>query len=502
MTGSYDFTEVARSVVIAIAASYAALDLTGRVTAASGRARLAWLSGGAAAMGTGIWAMHFKGMLAFHLPVSVEYHWPTVLASLLVAILASAVALYVASRQKMGWVEALAGSVVMGAGIAGMHYIGMAAMRLPAITRFSPLLVTVSILLAMLFSLIALLMAFGLREETRWTVPRRLGSASVMGVAVSAMHYSGMAAASFMPASPPNLSHAVSITPFGNSGVVIVTLIVLVAVVITSSVDRRASAEVQQLNQDLERRVLERSSQLTAVNEELTRVARIAAMGELTASIAHEINQPLTAVATNASAALRWLAVRPPNLAEAQEAMASAMREANRAGRVIERVRTLLKKAPPEMRPLDVNEVIREILALVQRQLTSAGVAIHTQLVPAVPIVLGDRVQLQQVMLNLIMNGIDAMSAIVDRPRELVIKSAKHPDGVLIQVQDSGRGLDPEQADRIFEPFFTTKPEGIGMGLSISRSIVESHGGRLWATPGSPHGAVFHLILPAAGSGA
>src|ERR1700678_3939841 len=137
ITGSYNYGEVARSVLIAIAASYAALDLAGRVTAAGGRIRLAWLGGGAVAMGIGIWAMHFKGMLAFELPVPVEYHWPTILASLLVAILASAVALYVASRQKVGTVEALTGSVVMGAGIAGMHYIGMAAMRMPAMTRYS-----------------------------------------------------------------------------------------------------------------------------------------------------------------------------------------------------------------------------------------------------------------------------------------------------------------------------------------------------------------------------
>ncbi len=145
LTGSYDYGEVARSVLIAIAASYAALDLAGRVTAARGRARSLWLAGGAVAMGIGIWAMQFKGMLAFRLPVAVEYHWPTVLASLLLTILASAVALYVVSRQKMGLVEALTGSVIMGGGIAGMHYSGIAAMRLPAITRFSPLLVAVSV---------------------------------------------------------------------------------------------------------------------------------------------------------------------------------------------------------------------------------------------------------------------------------------------------------------------------------------------------------------------
>ncbi|HZW92537.1 MAG TPA: MHYT domain-containing protein [Candidatus Eremiobacteraceae bacterium] len=269
LPGFYDYGEVARSVLIAIAASYAALDLAGRVTAAMGRVRLVWLSGGAVAMGLGIWEMHFKGMIAFRLPVPVQYHWPTALAALMVAIFASAVALYVASRQKMSAAEALAGSVIMGGGIAGIHYLLMAAMRMPAVTRFSPLLVTCSILLAILFSLIGLLMAFGLREETRWSIGSRLGSATVMGIAISTMHYTGMAAASFIPAPPPDLSHAVSVSPIGNSGVVMVTLIVLVAAVITSSVDRRASAEIQRLNQELERRVAERTSQLEAANQAL-----------------------------------------------------------------------------------------------------------------------------------------------------------------------------------------------------------------------------------------
>jgi len=269
LPGSYDYGEVARSVFIAIAASYAALDLAGRVSAARGRVRLAWLSGGAVAMGIGIWEMHLKGMLAFRLPVLVEYHWPTALAALLVAVFASAVALYVASRQRMGPVEALTGSVIMGGGIAGLHYVFMAAMRLPAIIRFSPLLVTCSILLAILFSLIALLMAFGLREETRWTVPRRVGSAIVMGAAVSAMHYTGMAAARFIPSLRPDFSHAVNISPLANNGIAIVTLIVIVAAMVTSSVDRRANTEVQRVNEDLERRVAERTLQLEAVNRAL-----------------------------------------------------------------------------------------------------------------------------------------------------------------------------------------------------------------------------------------
>jgi len=233
---------------------------------------------------------------------------------------------------------------------------------------------------------------------------------------------------------------------------------------------------------------------------ELVRAARIATMGELTALIAHEINQPLAAVATDASAALRWLAAQPPNLDEAREAANGAVREANRASRVIERIRTLLKKTSPQLRPLDVNKVIREVLVLAHSELITAGVAVHTKLAADVPTVLGDRVQLQQVLLNLIMNAIDAMIVIRDRPRKLLITSAKDAEEVLVQVQDSGQGLDPEHVHRIFDSFFTTKAEGTGMGLSISRSIMEAHGGRLRAMPGFPHGAVFQMGLPKAGS--
>jgi two-component system sensor histidine kinase/response regulator len=484
LPGFYDYSEVARSVLIAIVASYAALDLTGRVTAARGRVRLAWLSGGAIAMGIGIWAMHFKGMLAFRLPVPVEYHWPTILASLLVAILTSAVALYVASSQKMGLVEALTGSIGMGAGIAGTHYIGMAAMRLPAITRFSPILVTCSILLAILFSLIALLMAFGLQEETRWSVPRRLGSATVMGVAVSAMHYTGMAAASFIPASPADLSHAVTISPLANNGIAIVTLIVIVSAITTSSVDRRMSTEVQRRADDA----------LQEAQAKLARVTRVQALGELAAAIAHEVNQPLTAIVTNGNFCLRELAGGGRNLEELREAITEIVNDGTRASTVISRIRTLLAKGAPERVELDINEVIQEVTGLIRSELARNRISLLTDLTADLRI-LGDRVQLQQVLINLIMNSIDAMRTLTDRPRELLIKSAKHSDGVLVQVRDSGPGIDPGQVDRIFEPFSTTKAEGIGMGLSISRSIIESHGGRLWAVA-VPNGALFEFTVP------
>jgi len=237
---------------------------------------------------------------------------------------------------------------------------------------------------------------------------------------------------------------------------------------------------------------------LRRAQEDLARVSRVVAMGELAAAIAHEVNQPLGAVVTNASASLRWLAGQPPNLGEAREAIDRTVRDANRASEVIVRIRALLQKVPPQMEQLDVNVVIREVLTLAGNELLRSGIAVQTDLAPDVPNVFGDRVQLQQVLLNLILNGIDAMRTITHRPRELRIKSAKHPDGVLIQVHDSGDGVNPEQANHIFEPFFTTKPQGIGIGLSVGRSIVEAHGGRLWFTPGPSHGVVFQFTVPKA----
>lgn len=252
----------------------------------------------------------------------------------------------------------------------------------------------------------------------------------------------------------------------------------------------------------IQRDITERKRTQEALREsqaELAHMARIATMGELTASIAHEINQPLTAAITNGSACLRWLAMQPPNLDEARDALTAAIGEANRASEVIRRIRALLAKAPPQMRTLDVNEILREVLALVSTELDRGCVCVQTNLAGDLSAVPGDRVQLQQVVLNLILNAIEAMSTITDRRRELLVRSTNDSDGVLVQVQDSGRGLIPKQEDRIFEPFFTTKPQGIGMGLAIARSIVEAHGGRLWATDGSPHGAVFQFSLPKEG---
>jgi PAS domain S-box-containing protein len=244
-------------------------------------------------------------------------------------------------------------------------------------------------------------------------------------------------------------------------------------------------------------RASERNLQLTQA--ELARVSRLTTMGELAASIAHEVNQPLTAVINNASACLRLLANRTLEPEVLRGALEGVVADGTRASAVLARIRAFIKKEPAEKSELDINEVIQEVLALAGRELYENQVLPDRQLKTDLPSVSADRVQLQQVLLNLIMNGVEAMAAVTDRPRLLGVQSRTDESGdVLIAVSDSGPGVGSE-LDRVFNPFFTTKANGMGMGLSISRSLVESHGGRLWAAPNSPHGAVFSFTLPPTG---
>jgi len=1038
LIGSYNYALVALSVLIAMFASYAALDLAGRVTAAGGWTRAVWLLGGAGAMGTGIWSMHYIGMLAFILPIPVAYHWPTVLLSLFAAILASAVALGVVSRQKMEWSRALAGSVLMGAGIAGMHYIGMAAMRLPAICRYDFFFVVLSVVFAVLISLAALWIAFHFRDEKTGIDWEKLAGAVVMGAAIPVMHYTGMAAASFTPSGMPiDLSHAVSISTLGTAGIAAATFIVLGLAVLTSWVDRRFAihnlevqeeklqqseaylseaqslshtgsfgwrvstgeiiwseetlrifqydrstkptvevilrrvhpedaasvketverasqdgkdfeheyrlvmpdgavkhvhvvahakrdesgeidfvgavmdvteskraekklrrseeslleaqklshtgnwrhevasgavtvspeiyrihdinpdeyasntefffsrfhpedrkrvvdlferaeiektefevdyrvvlpdgtikylhttghpvlnesgdlvefvgtamdvtaakraeealrqsenylAEAQRLShtgswagapgvgeirywseecyrvlgfdshkglprvqtffqrihpddqgrtvkqlerasrektefefdyrivhpggdvrdirtvghpvfspsgalvefvgtvidvterkraealRDGESRILEmiaRDAPLKEILEQLVRVVeaqfagllcsvllldddgqhvrhgaapnfpdsynkaidglcigpktgscgtamyrrepvvvtdilqdplweayrhvaapygfracwstpilansgkvlgsfamyyreplsptpaetralelathlagiaierklareererlrqaqadlahinRVTTMGELTASLAHEVNQPIAAAVTNANTCLRWLTRDQPNLEEARAAAMRIVKDGTRASEIIKRIRLLFKKGTPERELVDVNEVIREMTVLLRSEAARYVVSISTELAADIPQVMADRVQLQQVLMNLMINGIDAMKGAIGGG-ELTIKSEVGDTQLLISVSDTGVGLPPEQAEQIFKAFFTTKDNGTGMGLPISRSIIESHGGRLWVAGNSGRGATFQFTLP------
>jgi NO-binding membrane sensor protein with MHYT domain/nitrogen-specific signal transduction histidine kinase len=615
LIGSYNYGLVALSVLIAIFASYAALDLAGRVTAARGWTRAVWLLGGASAMGTGIWSMHYIGMLAFILPIPVAYHWPTVLLSLFAAILASVIALYVGSRQKMGAFRALAGSVLMGGGIASMHYIGMAAMRLSAVCHFNSFLVVLSVVFAVLISLAALWITFHFRDEKTGSGWEKLAGAVLMGTAIPVMHYTGMAAASFTPSgAPEDLFHAVSISTLGTIGIAAVTWIVLGLALLTSWLDRRFAAQTLELQEEklqrseaylaeaqrlshtgsfgwrpstgeifwseetfrifqydrttrptwklvlqrvhpeeaaLVKQTIERASQdgkdfeheyrlvipegaikhvnvvAHALNDEsediefvgavmdvsdrnraeealrqaqadLAHVNRATTMGELTASLAHEVNQPIAAAVTDAKTCLRWLTRDHPDVEEARAAAMRIVKDGTRASDIVSRIRLLFQKGERQWELVDVNEVIQEMIVLLRGEATRYSISVRAELATDLPQVTGDRVQFQQVLMNLMMNSIDAMKD-VDGTRELIIKSQRDENGqVLISVSDTGVGLPPQQADNIFNAFFTTKTHGTGMGLRISRSIVESHGGRLWAADNSPRGATFQFILPAA----
>jgi len=269
---------------------------------------------------------------------------------------------------------------------------------------------------------------------------------------------------------------------------------------------RQAEEGLKQVRDELEMRVQERTNELKQANEvlrerqtELAHVTRVMTLGELTASVAHEVNQPLAAIVTNANACLRWLGGAQPNFVEARHAVERIIKDSYRASDVISHVRSLVKKAPPRNDLVDLNEVILEVLALAQTEARRNRVVLKRELAKNLPPVLGDRVQLQQVVLNLIMNGLEAISKIAQGERELLVSSNKdEANNVIVAVRDSGEGLDAANLERVFDAFFTTKPDGMGMGLAISRTIIESHGGRLWATSNAPRGAVFQFTLPVA----
>ena len=262
-----------------------------------------------------------------------------------------------------------------------------------------------------------------------------------------------------------------------------------------TNIRERARVEDVLREQLTERKQAEEA--LRDAQAELAHVTRVMTMGELTASIAHEINQPLAAVVTNANAGLRWLAGPIPNLSEAREALARITRDGKRASDVIGRIRALVKKSSTEKAGLDLNEAIQEVVVLVQSEIQKSEVTLQMELAIDLPQILGNRVQLQQVILNLVMNGIEAMSAVTDRSRDLLIRSCKYEaDKVLVAAQDSGIGIDSQNLEKIFDAFYTTKSQGMGMGLAISRSIIEDHGGQLWTVPNNGPGMTFAFALP------
>lgn len=285
-----------------------------------------------------------------------------------------------------------------------------------------------------------------------------------------------------------------------------------------SSWRRHAETELQHARDDLQLRVEERTAELKHKNQqllaemaerqrveaayyeaqaELDRVTRLSAMGALAASISHEVNQPLAAVVTNADACLMWLSSNPPNLEEARTAVECIAQQGTRASDVVRHIRAMFTKGAPERTKVQLNDLIREVVILVEGAALRNQVALHTELAADLPDTLGDRVQLQQVIVNLVLNGIEAMSDVSGRPRRLVVSSRmQSADEALVAVRDSGIGISSKDEKRIFDPFFTTKAQGMGMGLAISHSIIEAHGGRLWAAGNIDHGATVQFTLP------
>ncbi len=476
VTGTHDPYLVALSILVACFASYTALDLSGHVGAARGFARRVWLVAAAITMGGGIWSMHFVAMLAFIMPIPMSYDIGLTALSLVVAVLVTGGGFYVISRQSRSPLRLVLSGIFMGIGIAAMHYTGMAAMRGHDELSYEPGFVALSLVIAIGASTVALWLAFRTTD-----LGQKLVAAVVMGVAISGMHYTAMRAAIFTAHDPVHAARASASLDQTSLALAVagITFIILALASAASLFERKRAEEA-----------------LRQAQADLARVNRVNTMAELTASLAHEVNQPIAAAVTNADACLRWLAGDTPNLEEARAAAMEIVKEGTRAAEIITRTRLLFKKGTPQRELLDVNEVIREMIALLRSDVARYSITIRTELAADLPKVVGDHVQLQQVMMNLISNSIDAMKD-VDGTRELAIKSGRaENEQLMVSVSDTGIGLPPQQENNIFDAFFSTKVHGTGMGLSISRSIVASHDGRLWAADNSPRGASFHLILP------
>jgi PAS domain S-box-containing protein len=624
---TYNLGLVATSVAIAILAAFVALSISARIVAATTRwARYAWASAGAISMGGGIWSMHFVGMLAFSLPCGITYDPVETVFSMIPGMLASGIALSAISKpDEPGLSRLSVSAVLMGVGIAGMHYSGMAAMRPEALLRYNPGLVAISIVVAVVLAFVSLSIRFQFRRPQSPRLAANIIAASVMGCAIAGMHYTAMQASVFFPVpDAPNHSMALSPTLLALF-ITIFTVLIAASTLVATFAGRQTElalslsaevsraerteaelrrseaylAEAQRLSHTgswaldvatgqfihsseehhrlfgfdpqegipvwkewarrvhredregtwdkIQRGISERTdfeldyrtvhpdgtikyvhalghpvfnaaddlvefvgtsidmtdrrraeeARLDAQNK-LAHANRVTTMGQLAASIAHEVNQPIAATLTNAQAALRWLDRQPPDLEEVRQALARIIKDDNRAAEVIDEIHALIKKTPPRRDRLEINGAIREVIALTRGEAVKYSVSVQTKLVDGLPLIQGDRVQLQQVILNLIINAVEAMSEVNEGARELLISTRKaESDGVLVAVRDSGPGLAPATLERLFETFYTTKPAGLGLGLSICHSIIEAHGGQLWASANVPRGATFQFTLPA-----
>jgi NO-binding membrane sensor protein with MHYT domain len=389
VTGTYNPYLVALSILVACFASYTALDLGGRVETARGLARRVWLAAAAIAMGGGIWSMHFVGMLAFTMPMPMSYDIGLTILSLLLAIFVTSCGFYVISRQSVSPLRLVLSGIFMGVGIVTMHYTGMAAMRGDAELSYDRVFVVLSVIVAIGAATAALWLAFRTAG-----LGQKLAAAAVMGLAVSGMHYTGMRAAIFTAHGPVNEAQGIASLDQTNLALAVagIAFVILTLALIASEAEQKHAEEA-----------------LREAQADLAHVNRVTTMGELTASLAHEVNQPIAAVVTNASACLNWLAGDTPNLEEARAAATNVIKDGTRAAEIISRIRLLFEKGTPQREVVDVNEVIRELIVILRSEVTRYSISVRRELAADLPQVMGDRVQLQQVVMNLITNSIAAM---------------------------------------------------------------------------------------------